>query len=199
MRDDVAPNRFLRVRVKHRARAAVDLGHDLIRDDDRNAELVRQALERAHEFGEVGLAGGEFASAGEIGAVEGGGRVDDEEGEAGFAHHGRRLVQELQLMIAVVRSCVGDVVEDLFSVESVPVGDGETADGTKGAFGIDVEAFAFAAAHVEGELAGDGEGVADLRFPGSELAEDFSNGAGFDAAGKEGVELFGAGGDGDEF
>ena len=40
--------------------------------------------------------------------------------------------------------------------------------------------------------------MADLRFPRSELAEYFCHRARFDAAGEEGVELFGASGDGDE-
>ena len=87
MRDDVTSNWLLRIRVEHRAGPAVDLSDDLVRDDDSDAELVGETLESAHEFREVGLPGGEFAAAGEVGAVEGGCRVDDEEGEAGFAHH----------------------------------------------------------------------------------------------------------------
>ena len=87
MRDDVPSNRLFRIRIEHRAGSAVDLSDDLVRDDDSDAEFVGQTLESAHEFREVGLAGGEFAAAGEIGAVEGGCGVDDEEGEAGFAHH----------------------------------------------------------------------------------------------------------------
>ena len=142
---------------------------------------------------------GEFAAASEIGAVEGSSGVDDEEGEAGFAHHVGGLVEELELVIGVVGAGVGDVVEDFFAGEAVAVCDAEEAHGAEGAFGVDVEAFAFAAAHVEGELAGYGEGVADLGFAGAEFSKDFGDGAGFDAAGEEGVELFGAGCYGDEF
>ena len=40
--------------------------------------------------------------------------------------------------------------------------------------------------------------MTDLRFSRPELAEDFCDRAGFDATGEQGVELFGAGGDGDE-
>ena len=40
--------------------------------------------------------------------------------------------------------------------------------------------------------------MTDLRFSRPELAEDLSHRACFDAAGEQGVELFGAGGDGDE-
>ncbi len=110
MRDDIPADRLLRIRIEHRARPAIDLSHDLIRDDDRDAELVGQPLQRAHELSEVGLARGELAAAGEVGAVEGGGAVDDEEGEAGFAHHVRGLVQQLELVVGVVGAGVGDVV-----------------------------------------------------------------------------------------
>ena len=198
MRNNIAANRLLRIRIKHGAGPAINLRNDLIGDDDRDAELVRETLEGAHEFGEVGLAGGELAAAGEVGAVKRGGRVDDEEAEARLAHHVGGLVQELELVVRVVGAGVGDVVEDLFAREAVAVRDGEEPHGAEGAFRVDVEAFALAAAHVEGELAGYGEGVADLGFPCAEFAEDFRDGAGFDAAGEEGVELFGARGDGDE-
>lgn len=140
----------------------------------------------------MGLPRGELAAAGEIGAVEGGGGIDDEEGEAGFAHHVGGLGEELELVIGVVGAGVGDVVEDFFAGEAVAVCNAQEAHGAEGAFGVDVEAFSFAAAHVEGELTGYGEGVADLGFSGAEFAEDFGDGAGFNAAGKEGVELFGA-------
>ena len=41
--------------------------------------------------------------------------------------------------------------------------------------------------------------MADLGLSCAEFAEDFGHGAGFDAAGQKGIELFGAGGYGDEF
>lgn len=86
-------------------------------------------------------------------------------------------------MVGVVGAGVGDVVEDFFAGEAVAVCDAEEADGAEGAFGVDVETFSLAAAHVEGELTGYGEGVADLGFSGAKFAEDFGDGAGFDAAG----------------
>ena len=193
MRNDIAPNRLLRVRIKHGAWPAVDLRHHLVGNDDGDAEFVGQPLQGTHEFGQVDLARGELAAAGEIGAVERGGAVDDEQGEARLAHHLAGLVEQLELVVRVVGSGVGDVVQDFFAGEAVAVGDGEEAHRAEGAFGVDVEAFALAAAHVEGKLAGYGEGVADLGLAGAELAEDFGDGAGFDAACEEGVELFGAG------
>ena len=110
----------------------------------------------------MGLTAGQLTSAGEVGAIEGHGGVDDEEGKARLAHHLAGLVEELELVVAVIGARVGDVVEDFFAVEAVAIGDSEEAHGAEGAFGVNVEAFSLAAAHVEGELAGYGEGVADL-------------------------------------
>lgn len=93
-------------------------------------------------------------------------------------------------MVRVVGAGVGDIVEDFLAGEAVAVGDGEQADGAECALCVDVETFAFPAAHVEGELAGYCQGVTDLGFPSAEFAEDFGDGAGFDAACQEGVELF---------
>ena len=69
---------------------------------------------------------------------------------------------------------------------------------TEGALGVDVQTLAFAAAHVEGQLAGDGQGVTDLRFACTELAEDLGDTASLDTTGEKGVEILGAGGDVDE-
>ena len=197
MGDDIASDGFLGIGIEHGAGPAIDLGDDLVGDDDGDAELVREALQRAHEPGQVRLAVRELAAAGEIGAVEGGGAVDDEEGKAGLAHHLAGLVQQLQLVVGIVGARVGHVVQHLFAVEPVAVGDGEAAHGPEGAFGVDVEAFAFAPAHVEGQLARHRERVADLRFARAEFPEDFRDGARFDAAGEQGVELFRPGRDGD--
>lgn len=101
-------------------------------------------------------------------------------------------------MVRVVGTGVGDVVEYLFSTQAVPVCYAEQANRPECAFGVDIETFSFAAAHVEGELACHGEGVADLGFARSEFAKDFGHRASFDAAGQECVKLFGAGRDGDE-
>lgn len=146
----------------------------------------------------MGLPAAELPAAAVIGAVQGGGGVDDEQREAGLAHHRAGLVQQLQLMVAVVRAGICHVIQDLLARQPVPVRHGEQPHWAEGALGVDVQAFPLAAAHVEGELAGDGQGVADLRLAGAELAEDLGDAAGFDAAGQKGVELLRAGGDGDE-
>ena len=131
----------------------------------------------------MGLPRGELPAAGEVGAVEGGGAVNDKEGEAGLAHHLAGLSEELELVVRVVSAGVGYVVKDLFAAQAVTISDSEAAHGAECSFRVDVEAFSFAAAHVEGELAGHGEGVADLGFSSAKFAEDFCHGAGFNAAG----------------
>lgn len=56
------------------------------------------------------------------------------------------------MVIRVVRSSVCDVVQHVLAVHPVALGDREQPDGTKGSFGVDVEAFAFSAFHVDWEL-----------------------------------------------
>lgn len=192
MGNDISTDRFLWVRIEH-GRTTIHLRNNLVRNHHRNTKLIRKTLQHSHELGEMTLAGTEFASAGKVCAVEGGGTVDDEESKAGFGHHGGGLVEELELVVRVVGAGVGNVVEDFFAVEAVAVGNGEEAHGAEGAFGVDVETFSFAAAHVKGELAGYGKGVAYLGFAGAELAKDFGDGAGFNAASEKGIEVFGAG------
>ena len=110
----------------------------MVRNDDGDAELVGETLESAHEFREVGLAGGEFAAALEVGAVEGGCRVDDEEGEAGFAHHVGSLIQELELMIRIVGAGVGDIVQHLLARQAVSVRHRQESHRSECAFSIDI-------------------------------------------------------------
>ena len=95
------------------------------------------------------MPGGEFPTAGEVGAIERGGRVDDKEGEAGLAHHVGGLIEELELVIGVVGAGVGYVVKDFFARETKAVGNCEKSDGSKGAFRVDVETFALATAHIK--------------------------------------------------
>jgi len=212
--DDVTANRLLGVWVVHARRAAVDLRDDLVRDDDGDAELVGEALQRAHELGQVGLARRQLAAANEVGAVERRGRVDDEQREARLRHHLRRLVQEAELVVRVVGARVGDVVEDFFTGEAEAVGDREEADGPGGmrngrimvngvlpecALSVDVQTLSLASAHVEWQLARHGQGVAYLALAGSELPEYLRDGASLDSACEECIELLRASRDGYQF
>ena len=52
-------------------------------------------------------------------------------------------------MIGIIRSCVCNIIQHFFSVQTVPLGNGEQAYWTESSFGVDVQAFAFAATHVD--------------------------------------------------
>jgi hypothetical protein len=75
-------------------------------------------------------------------------------------------------MVGIVSSGIRDVVEHFFSVEPVPLRDGEQTNGAEGAFGIDVETLALSTAHADRQLACHRERVADLRLSGTEFAEE---------------------------
>ena len=193
--DDVPADGLL---VVAREEGRVGVGDDLVGDDDGGAVFLGQTLEGTEELAELLLAISELAAAGEVGAEERGGGVDDDDSKSVLSHHCGRLGEKLLLMFAVVGAGAGDVVEDVVGVEAEALGDGAEALGTEGAFGVDVEGHAFGAALVEGKLAGDAERVAELRLAGSELAEELGDGAGLEAAAEELVEFLGAGCDADE-
>ncbi len=69
-------------------------------------------------------------------------------------------------MIGVVGSGVCDIVEHLFSIETVSFGDGQQTHRSESTFGIDVKTFALTSSHVDGQLAGDCKSMAELTsFP----------------------------------
>lgn len=73
-------------------------------------------------------------------------------------------------MLRIVRSRISNVVQYLFSIKPIPLGDGQHTCGSESPFGIDVQALALSSAHADRELTCDGEGMADLRFTRSEFA-----------------------------
>ena len=98
MCNDVPSNRLLGVRIEHCAGPTIYLGDDLVRNDDCDAKLVGKSLQGTHEFGKVHLTVGELAATVEVGAVERGCAVDDEERKAGLSHHLSGLVEQGQLV-----------------------------------------------------------------------------------------------------
>jgi hypothetical protein len=76
-------------------------------------------------------------------------------------------------VVRVVGAGVGHIVEDILVREAVPLSNGKEALGAERALRVNVEAFALAAAVVDGQLAGDGQGMAQLRLARAELAEHF--------------------------
>jgi hypothetical protein len=63
-------------------------------------------------------------------------------------------------MVGVIRSGVGDVIQNLLSIESISFRRSKDTDRTKGAFGINVQAFAFTSSHADWELASNSKGMA---------------------------------------
>ncbi|KAI3485224.1 hypothetical protein L1887_51509 [Cichorium endivia] len=196
VRDNVAPNGLLGIRRE--CGCSVHLRHDLVRDDHRHAELVRQTHQASQELGEVHLSRREFASTGKVGAVERRKRVNDEQREARFGHHRRRLHEQLQLVVGVVGTRIRHVVEHLFAVEPVTLGDSEQTSGTEGTFRVDVQALALASAHVDRKLAGDCQCMAELTLARPELAVKLGDAACLHATAEDGIEVLGSRRDRDE-
>jgi hypothetical protein len=73
-------------------------------------------------------------------------------------------------MLRIVRSRISNVVQYLFSVEPIALGDGQHTCGSESPLGIDVQAFTLSSAHTDRELTGDSEGMANLGFTRSEFA-----------------------------
>lgn len=199
MSDDVATDWFFGVGVEHGGRATVNLSDDLIRNHHSDTKFVSKALQSAHEFGKMSLPVAELSTAKEVGSIESSSGIDNEQGKAGLAHHGCCLVEELQLMVRIVGTRVSNIVEDLFAGETITVGNREQTDRTKGTLGVDIQTLAFAAAHIERQLASHSEGVANLRLSSSKFAKELSDTAGFDATREEGIEVLGAGSNGYQF
>lgn len=62
----------------------------------------------------------ELSSTIEFGSVEGGHAIDDDESESGVRHHGCGRLQELRLMICIVRSRISDIVQHVIGIQAVP-------------------------------------------------------------------------------
>lgn len=141
----------------------------------RATHLIGETEQAAKELGEMHLTGAELSTSTEVGTIERSDRVYDEEGEPvtqqeggqsppnraisaldqnspRLGHHRTSLDEELRLVVGVVGPSVRDVVEDVLSVHAVALGDGEEADGTESALGVDVEALALSSLHVDREL-----------------------------------------------
>jgi len=170
---DVAADWLLRVGVEHGG--AVHLGHHLVGDHHRHAELVCEAHQVAEKPREVHLASRELSTAAVVGPVERGGRVDDNQGVPGLGHHGGSLGEEGELVVGVVGAGEGDVVEDLLPIQAVLLRGGEESLRAKGTLGVNVHALALTAALLHRQLAGHGQGVTELRLARAELAKDLSD------------------------
>ena len=86
----------------------------------------------------------------------------------GLGHHGGCLHEELTLVVGVVSSGVGNIVQDVVSGEAEPLGRCQQPLGAKSALSVDEEALPFGPSHVNRELASNGHRVYQLRFASSE-------------------------------
>lgn len=101
-------------------------------------------------------------------------------------------------MIGVVSAGVGDIVQYLLARQAVSVRHGQKSHRSECSFSINIQTLPLPTTHIKRQLTCHGKGMADLGFSSPELAEDFCDGARFDATSEQGVELFGASGDRDE-
>ena len=67
---DVSSDRLLRIRVEHSTWASIDLGYNLICDDNGNTKFVGEALKGPHELGQVSLSRRQLSSSNEISSVQ---------------------------------------------------------------------------------------------------------------------------------
>lgn len=148
MRNDVTADRLLCFTCEHGA--TIYLGHDLVRDDDCHAELVGNSLQRAQELTEMHLTSRQLTSTAVIRSVQSRRRVNDHERKSILTHQGSCLQEKLILLVRVMRSSVGDVIEHLLLVEAEPLGNGNETLGSEGTVAIDVHGHTFTAALADG-------------------------------------------------
>jgi len=148
VRNDVTTDRLLCFTCEHGA--TIYLSHDLVRDDDCDAELVCNSLERAQELAEMHLTGRQLTSATIVRSVQASRRVNDHEREPVLTHEGRGLQKQLVLLVGVMRSRVCHVVEHLLLIESEPLGNGNEALRSKGTVAIDIHGHAFTTSLADG-------------------------------------------------
>ena len=179
MSHNVSSNWLFWVSIKHSC--SIHLRNHLIGQHNGNPEFVCQLQQRPEELGEMHLnknkisilrnlesdchlSGGELPPSAVVSPVAGGGAVHDDEGVPGLGHHGGRLGQQRHLVVGVVGPGVGHVVEDVASLEAVPVRHRQEPLWPEGPLGVYVEALALRPPVVDGQLTGDGQGVAQLRL-----------------------------------
>jgi hypothetical protein len=85
-------------------------------------------------------------------------------------------------MIRIIRPRICDIIQYLFSVQSIALRNGQETHGTESAFSINVQTLAFPATHAYGKLAGHGEGVTELGLARAELTKKLSDRTSLDAA-----------------
>ena len=101
-------------------RSTIDLRHHLIRDDDSHSKLVCDAQQCSQELRQVHLACRQLPTPRVIRAIQGCRAVHNHQRVATLGEHGRRLDQQLGLVIGVVGASVGDVVQHIRRIQTEP-------------------------------------------------------------------------------
>mmetsp|Transcript_11584 Transcript_11584/g.24720 ORF Transcript_11584/g.24720 Transcript_11584/m.24720 type:complete len:269 (-) Transcript_11584:154-960(-) len=162
MRHDISSNRFRRVLSK---RHSVRIGHDLVGNKHRHAELLGETGQLPQKLGKLHLSLGELATARIIGTVERRGGIDDDERVPILGHDGRGHFEEFSLVLAVVGAGVGDVLERDVGIHSESLGDGLEALWPEGTLCVNVNGFALSPTVRNRHLASNTKRMTQLRLP----------------------------------
>jgi hypothetical protein len=85
-------------------------------------------------------------------------------------------------VVSVIRARICDVVQNLLSIQAIALSDSQQTNRSEGTLSVDVEAFAFTAAHAHRKLARNGKGMANLRLSSPEFSKHLGYSASFDPA-----------------
>lgn len=171
---------------------AIWVGHYLVGDEDRYTKFFRQSSELAQKLRHLHLALGQLPTAGVVCSKQGRGGVHHEQRVTVLGHNGSCHLEQLHLVFRVVRSSVCHILQGYRRIETKSLGNGLETCGTKGSLRVNINGFAFGTSFRYCHLAGDTECVTQLRLPGSEFAEYFSDRASLDSALQQFVDLDGA-------
>lgn len=186
MSHDVATNRLGRVFGKTHP---VGVCNDLIGDENRNAKFLGHSSQLSEKLADLHLTLRKFSATHVIGTEESGSGIDNQQGVSILSHNGGRRFEEFHLVLRVVGSSNCNIFQRRSWIQVETFGNGLETLWTEGPFRINVDGLSFGAPFVDGLLAGDTQGVTELRLPGTKFAKHFRNGSSFDTALQELVEF----------
>merc|ERR1719502_53355 len=114
----------------------------------------------------------ELRSSSVVGSEEACRTVHDEQRIPRIAENCRRLKEKLLLVLCIVRTSIGDILQHILAVQTKALGNVYQSFRSKSALSVYVEGLAFCTTLIYRQLACDTEGVAKLCLSTAELAED---------------------------
>lgn len=167
MRHYVATYGLLRVNgVSH---ATTWVRRNLVCDEDRHVELLRDLLQSAHHSVQDLLALCKLTATAVVDPKRRHDAVNDEQGKAVFNHAASRLLQERDQTVDGEGATDKDVVEDALRVEVEPVRNGLDPLRSERVLGVDEENFTLSASLRSGHLSCDAESMTELGLACPEL------------------------------